>query len=204
MAIESYADLKTELADRFDVESGDIDADTAIDLAEARINRELRSTGMEAAFDETIASGVIAVPTGFLEWKTCYVNSSPITVLESESAQSIYRYWPTRSSDSKPQAIAQEAGNFIFGPYPDSTYNIKGTYYKKFTALSDSNTTNWLITDAVDLIFYGALVEAAEHLADTNRSGLYESRFQSALRLYNQAEQTENFARAMPMYTRLA
>lgn len=180
MAITSYSELKTACANwlaRADLTTYIPDF---ITLAEARIYRELKVRQMETALSSAIASGVLTVPTGYLEMKWAYVNGSPIKALRRASLEELYSQYPTRASDGKPAVFAREGENFIFGPYPDSAYTIKGTYYKKLTALSDANTTNWLITDAPDLILFASLTEAKAFLMDDNRIPLWEARYQSA------------------------
>jgi hypothetical protein len=190
--ITDYASLKASVAARLDQDEANIDADNAIDLCEAKINRVLRIRAMETAFSDTIASGVVAVPTGFRQWKSVYLNTSPIQPLEPCSHDWMLDTYPLRSSDSKPLYVAENAGNFEFGPYPDSGYTVAGTYYATLTALSASNTTNWLTTNAPDLLFYGALSEAWDHLGDPERREFFEGKFVSAL---SQVEQEEEEAR---------
>ena len=76
--------------------------------------------------------------------------------------------------------FAREGETLIFGPYPDSAYTIKGRYYKKLDALSDSNTTNWFITNAPDLLRYAALCEAAPYIQNDARINVFESKYQMA------------------------
>ena len=157
--ITDYATLKTEVANfaaRADLTT---DIPLMISLAETRIYREMRVTEMETALSSAISSGVIAVPTGFLEAKKLYIDGSPVQELERMSLDQLYVKYPDRSANGKPHFFAEEAGNLIFGPYPDSEYTVKGVYYKKLDALSDSNTSNWLITKFQDGILFGSLLE---------------------------------------------
>lgn len=194
MAITSYSELKTAVANWLADDTLTTYIPDFITLAEARIYRELKVRQMETALSSAIASGVIAVPSGYTELKFAYVNGSPTKLLERVDAYSVYSRYPTRSSDGKPSVIAQEAGNFIFGPYPDSTYTIKGVYYKKLTALSDSNTTNWLITDAPDLILFASLVEAKAFIHDDPRIGLWEARYTNARDMFKTQDKKEDFS----------
>lgn len=181
MSITSYSELQTVIKRR--IKRGDELDDYIPDyirLAEARIYRELRVRAMETSLNSTIASGVIAVPSGYVEIKHARIDGSPTQPLTMKSDEWIYANYPTRSADGKPKFIAREADNFIFGPYPDSTYTVKGIYYKRLDALSDTNTTNWLITDAPDLILFGALVEANVDLHNDERATMWEQRYQDA------------------------
>lgn len=180
MAINTFSTLKTAAQnwiDRTDIADR---IDEFIALGEARIYRKLRIRAMETALSDTIASGVIAVPSDYRALKHAYVNGSPTSALEQQSAEYILENYPTRSSTSKPKFIAQDANNFIFGPYPDSAYTIKGTYYAALTALSTGNETNWFTTNAPDLLLYAALAEAAGFEMDDEKEGKWAGRFERA------------------------
>lgn len=191
-AITDYATLKTEVAAWLNRSDLTNEVPGFIQLGEFRIYRDLRVRQMEAALSVAISSGVIAVPTGYLEMKLAYVNGSPMRKLERKDAEWIYLNYPTRSSDGTPKFFAREGTNFIFGPYPDSAYTVKGTYYKKLDALSGTNTTNWLITDVPDLILFASLCEAAPFLQDDARVALWEKKYaQIAARVQLNDEQEE-------------
>lgn len=194
MAITSYATLQTAVANWLASDDLTTYIPDFITLAEARIYRELKIRQMEVALSSAIASGVIAVPSGYSEMKFAYVNGTPIKPLERVSLETLYGQYPTRSADGKPSVFAREGTNFIFGPYPDSTYTIKGTYYSKLAVLSDANTTNWLITDAPDLILFASLVEAKAFIHDDPRIGLWEARYTNAKDMLEKQDKDEDFS----------
>jgi hypothetical protein len=177
MSITTYAELKTSISNwlaRSDLNSyvGDF-----IALGEKRIYRDLRIRAMETALNSSIASGVIAVPSGYVAMKYAYIEANPIGKLARKDAEWIYEKYPTRAADGQPCFFAREADNFIFGPYPDSTYTVKGVYYQRLDALSDSNTTNWFITNAPDLLLFASLCEAAPFLKADNRIQVWETKY---------------------------
>lgn len=175
MTIESFSTLKTHIGDLLTRPELASVIDTFISLGEARIYRDLRIRAMETALSETIASGVIAVPSGYKSLKYAYVETSPVQKLTRKDAEWVYQNYPSRSSGGVPQFIAREAGNFIFGPYPDSTYTVKGVYYARLTALSTDNETNWFTESAPDLLMYAALCEAEPYLMNDSRIQLWNS-----------------------------
>lgn len=190
--ITSYATLQTSIANflhRSDMT--DIIKELIAD-AEFRIANELRIRAMEAAFSSAISSGVVALPAGFLEWQFLYVDDTNAQKLERKDAEWIYTNYPTRSGSGKPVFFAREGDNVIFGPYPDSAYTIKGRYYKKLDALSDSNTSNWFITNAPDLLRYGALCEAAPYMRDDPRVLLWERKYEQVKQRIERTERREN------------
>lgn len=192
--ITDYSSLKTEVANWAARSDLTADIPLMIALAETRIYREMRVTEMETALSSTIASGVIAVPTGFLEAKKFYIDGSPVQELERMSLDQLYVKYPTRSACGKPHFFAEEGGNFIFGPYPDSNYTVKGVYYKQLDALSDSNTSNWLITKFQDGILYAAITEAWLFVRNTIEAQKYDALFQRAKDAYTLADRRRHIS----------
>lgn len=188
--ITSYATLQTafnEYAHRSDLTAADF-----IALGEYRIYRELRIRAMETALSSAIAAGVVAVPSGYVELKYAYVDGSPTSPLIKKDAEWIYANYPTRSSSGQPRYIAREGDNFIFGPYPDSTYTIKGLYYKKLASVSAGS--NWLITDAPDLILFASLCEAAPWMQDDARIAIWEQKYAQIKERIQKQDRDEEFS----------
>lgn len=190
-AISSYATLKTAMADW--LARDDLTSYLAylIEAGEERIYREMKVRQMETAFSSSISSGVVALPSGFRGWKSLRVDGSPSTPLQPVDLDTLYRMHPLRSADAEPLRFAINGSNVEFGPYPDSAYTIKGTYWKKLDALSDSNTSNWLITDAPYLLLWAALSEAAVFIQNDPRIGVWEGKYQSAKGLLIEEQRAE-------------
>lgn len=178
MALANYGDLKTAVANFLNKTNLTTYIPDLIALGEARVYRELRIRTMETALNLPIASGVIAIPSAYVELKHAYVDGSPVQILTRKSAAWIHENYPTRSSDGKPKFIASDSGNFIFGPYPDSTYTVKGTYYQRLTALSDSNTTNWFTTNAPGILLFAALSETEAFVKNDPRIELWQAKYE--------------------------
>jgi hypothetical protein len=194
MAIDSWTTLQTAVGNwlhRDDLEDFIPDL---IALGESRIYRDLRIRAMESAFSAAIASGVIAVPTRYRALKFAYVNTSPVGKLERKDAEWIYYNYPTRSSDGQPRFIAREGENFIFGPYPDSAYTVKGVAYCALAPLSDSNTTNWFTANAPDLLLFSALCEAEPFLVNDARATLWEQKYALAKARIQREDDEEEFS----------
>lgn len=148
---------------------------------EAKLLRILRIRQMETALSGTVSSGVLAVPSDYLQLKYAYVDRSPIQWLEVTTAENIYNTYPVRSGGEIPVLIAREAGNFIFGPYP-SNVSIKGVYYAKPDLLrDDSDGSNFLTDDMPDLLLYGSLLEAEPFIKNDPRVALWQTMYERAL-----------------------
>lgn len=190
MSISNYSELQTAVASwlhRSDLTS--IVPDLIV-LGEKRIFRKVRCRVMETALSDTIASGVIAVPSDYLELKYSYINSTPVNNLTKASASQIYQEFPLRSSDKKPTKIAREGSNFIFGPYPDSAYTVKGIYYAKPTSIVSS--ANALFLANPDLYLFSALCEAAPYIKDDPRLVIWEAKLTSIIEDIRNEDADEN------------
>lgn len=156
-------------------------------LGEKWIFRHVRTPDMEAALSVTLSNGVGTAPTGFLGLKYAYVDGSPAKALRTTTPGQILAQFPKRSSDRKPEWIAFDAGTFIFGPFPDSNYTIKGTYYKRPGVLSSAVYD--LFTNNPDLYLFASLAEAETILGEDKRVPLWKSkRDEIALALNREAQ----------------
>jgi hypothetical protein len=63
-------------------------------------------------------------------------------------------------------------------PTPSGSFDAELLYYAKIPALSDSNTTNWLLTESPDLYLYGALAQTAPYLKEDERMGVWAGLYQ--------------------------
>ena len=188
--ITSYATLQASIADFLHrTDMTDAIKDFIAD-AETRIANELRIKAMEAAFSEAIVTGTVALPAGFLEWQFLYVDGDSVRKLERKDAEWIYTNYPARSDAGRPVFFAREGETLIFGP-SGGDYTIKGRYYKKLDALSDTNTTNWFITNAPDLLRYGALCEAAPYTQNDERIAVWERKYEMAKKRIRRTERRE-------------
>lgn len=194
MTISTYSELQTALEGWLHRSNLDSQITDFIALAEARIYRELRIRCMETQLSSAIASGVVAVPSGYIEMKHARVDGNSPMPLQRKNDEWIYANYPTRSSDGLPKFFAREADSFIFGPYPDSTYTIKGVYYKRLTALSDANPTNWFTTNAPDILLFGALCEAAPYLVNDARTMIWEAKYGTVRDAIQREDKQEEFS----------
>jgi hypothetical protein len=72
-------------------------------------------------------------------------------------------------------------GNFRLAPQPNGETTLELTYYGKIPTLSDSNTTNWLLTKSPDLYLYASLMQASPYLKDDERVALWATAMGQAM-----------------------
>lgn len=179
MAISNYAELQTAVVNW--LHRADLTAliPDFILLGETRIFREVRCRVMEKALSSAISSGVVTVPTDYLEMKSVYLDGTPTRKLQRVEASQIYDQFPMRTVTGKPSMIAREGSSFIFAPYPDSSYTVKGIYYAKPTSIQSA--TNALFTAYPDLYLFAALCEALPYIAQDERAMFAERKLSAII-----------------------
>ena len=73
-----------------------------------------------------------------------------------------------RSTTGKPTTFTILGDTIRFSPKPDATYTAVMNYFKRFSALSSSVSTNFILTNHPAIYLYGALFHAANFLGGIN------------------------------------
>ena len=183
MAIGTFAQRKTATANWLDRSDLTDRIPEFITLAEARFNRVLRIRDMETvstAISTTAGTREYNLPTGFVQMKEFHLSTDPITPLAYITPEMMSRM-QAGSSKSKPQVFTIIADKVRLGPNPDAVYTTSMLYYKAFTALSDSATTNDMLTNNPDVYLYGTLLEAEPFIMNDERVQLWAIAFKQAI-----------------------
>jgi hypothetical protein len=181
MAISTYAELKTTIAGWLDREDLTDVIPDFIALTESRHRRDFKIRRMETRVTaSTIAdTEYYSLPDNYVAMRNIQLNTDPKTSLEYLTPEIMDRV-KGGSSTGKPKAYSIIGNNFQLRPIPDSVYEIEMLYYKYFTPLSDSNTTNDMLTYHPDLYLYGSLVEAEPYLQNDKRLQTWASLYDRA------------------------
>lgn len=175
MSITTHAELKTAVSNWLKRSDLSTYLDDLVMAGEKWIMRKVRATEMETSMSVSISgSGTATPPSGFLGFKYSYIDGSPARKLVTRTPAQIFERFPNRSSSGKPEWIGYDAGSFIFGPFPDSTYTVKGTYYKRQGPLSSGVYD--LFTNNPDLFLFAALAESEPFLKNDKRVALWMSK----------------------------
>lgn len=170
MAFDTYSDLKAEIALWLNRQDLTTQIPSFVRLAEARFSRELLCRQQETRSTATLSEQFLALPTDFKSMKQLQVNSDPVAPLLFVAATELDKERQLISDVAgKPRLFSIIGSEIEFAPVPDAEYEVEMVYYAKITPLSDSATSNWLLTDHPDLYLYGSLMQAAPYLHDDER-----------------------------------
>lgn len=178
MAFNTYTTLSNSLAAWIARDDLSSYIDDFVALGHERLAQEIRIRAIETALSVTISSGVATIPSNYLELKHAYIDGSPAYPLEIKDSGYVYERYPTRSATAKPRVIADDGASFVFGPYPDSNYIVKGVYFKKPTVLSGSTATNEWTDNVPDLLLWACLSETGPFIKDEKQTKVWEDKYQ--------------------------
>lgn len=177
MAITNFAELKTAIADwmaRSDVSGSAADF---IALAESRLNRELNPVETDTTLTGTLNSRRIDISSLSLV--------APIALFlvdgdEMELTQRSDGTFPYDDTSGEPSLWALDGTNIDFDRPLDEAYSFRFRYWGRF-ALSDSATTNWLLTNHPDIYLAASIVWGGAYIEDMTKIAFYKGILDEAI-----------------------
>lgn len=180
MAITTYAELQAAIADFLNRDDLTSIIPSFIYLAEADVARKLRHWLQERKVRTSFDEEYEFLPDDWLE--TIALRHEDGTEIELIGVRDM-AHFKQSASTGKPKFYRVEAGRIEVYPTPDAGYNVDLLYYGRIPALTDTNTTNWLLVNHPDILLYGSLMHAAPYLGEDARvsiwGGLYAAGLQS-------------------------
>ena len=181
MAITTYSELQSSVGDwlnRSDLSSVIPDF---ITLAEAQFNRSIRHRKMVTRSTATISERYSATPTDWMQTVALNLQTDPIEPLEYITQEQINEKRHASSASGRPKYFTMVGTEFEVYTSPDASYTAEVVYYGKVEALSDSNTSNWLLSLSPDIYLYGALIQSAPYLQNDERLGTFFGLYEKAI-----------------------
>lgn len=195
MALASYSDLQTAVASWLNRPDLTAAIPDFITLAEKKLDRALRTTEQIKRVRTTVDEEYEALPSDFAELISTFIVESPTTQLTQLSvADFINQGFTTAEQPTHFTIIGQ---NLRFGPVPTETFTLELVYYATIPALSDSATSNWLLTRAPDVYLYGALIEASPYLREDTRTIVWKTLYDEQVARLNNESQRQQYTKTI-------
>lgn len=194
----NYAAFKAYLA-RFVWRNGDTvfeaDLDNMVNMAHARLNRDLRIQRMVVVADADLIADSITLPANYLEMRTI-TSDSPPAPMQYVSPYERERIKLANASTFQPiYTIANDALYFV-GPMAatdDPARSIIMTYYSKIPDFATTNAS-WLADDYLDLYTYAVLRHTPAYLKEDERVALWKNEYDETLASVMNAEAGRRYA----------
>lgn len=185
MAITNYTELQAALT-RY-LRRGDLAASLPdfITLAEAKLNRLLRTQQMEKQASGMLSSAELALPADCLEIRQLDI-AVPGGVLRTRYVTP-EQFAEQAVTAGTPAYFTVIGRTLRLNPAPQGNdYTL--TYFGRLPALSPITVDNWLLLSAPDAYLYGALAEAAPYLKDDGRLAVWKQQFAEVIGDLQQAD----------------
>lgn len=173
MSLDTYANLKTEIAAWTHRDDLTNYLDTFIDLTETELNNKLRMSEMENSTSITITSGDFTLPTGFLEMREVHLSGSPDKTMEYLTPFQFTLKDNNESGSPKYYTIEGDAGK----TYPRDSSTLEMVFYKSITALDSTNTSNFVLTRFPMIYLHGCLKHAYVYARDMEAAQIHGMEF---------------------------
>lgn len=176
MSLATYADFKAAVADwltRADLEQQIPDF---IRLADATLNKVVRSTRMTANADVTVNANTRkgALPADMLETLYVQIKTDEDYPLEQVSPEQLTVLRRSRMrAGGLPRFYAVVGREIELVPTPATQVTLDVAYYKAIPALVSPTDSNWVLQYEPDLYLYTTLLHAAPFLQDEGRAALF-------------------------------
>lgn len=213
MAIQTNADLQSQIAAYLNRSNLTQQIPTFIQLCEARIyygckekgleSAPLRIAPMEQAAHATFSEQKVALPADFLAKRVLLLydgiqtgcDSPPGGVRELDYLTPVV-FWRryAHQTTGKPRNFTIGNGNIILGPIPDGSYTGEVLYYQTFPALTLPGDSNWILDNAPGAYLWGSLIEAYRYIRNMDQAAAAANTFSGIINALNDSDQADAFS----------
>lgn len=203
-AFADYSSLQTNIGNWLLRDDLSANIPTFIALAEAELNRRLRTRQMVVRSRTTANDRYISLPSDWrMAWNIQVVDGDyPLEYLSPVELDRWRQQDHRNVTEPKFYTIFGDTLELAPSPTASDPIEIELIYFSDIPALSVSNTTNWLLQEYPDLYLYGALKHTAPFLMDDQRLAVWENLFETALASAN-AEATQARRSGAPLRRRI-
>lgn len=201
MAITDFSSLKAGIADnmaRSDLTSA-LDDFVAFSTQYFNFGGDnladppLRCREMEAVTDITPASGVCALPSDYLQYRRVVeklATRRPLKYITPDAAEVLY---PSRYAGLATSFTIIGSSLYTF---PLASNDVELTYYQKIPALSDVNTSNWLLAAHPQVYLRAGMVMACHYIKDFQQAEVNRGLLRALVAGLNGSNSMANYANA--------
>ena len=189
MTISTYTELKTEVADFSHRTDLTAKMDTFCVLAEAVINKDLRTLDMETILTVTFNDAFYDLPADYMEIRAIHLEKDgarvPILSLSPQQLDVMY----SRATGTA-SAFAIHGGKLELRPAPSTTDTVDGdiSYFARVSTLT-SNATNDILTKFPMIYLSAMMLQVYLYLQDDEELTKWVSVYQTQITAANKSAQ---------------
>lgn len=207
MSIGTYAELQSAVSAWMLRASTDAVVTAAqvqnyIFLCEAELNRVLKVRELETdvALPTVQNQAYLTLPSDFKKIASLEYDDNSANLDQVGSRQELKRKWGNVSQ--QPTEYAIFGSKIYLGATPDAIYTSHLYYYKAIPALTDTNTTNAILTAFPDLYLSGAIRQGCMQTSNKDKKAEAEENYVAAIGMVRQADMDNRISSNARMKTR--
>jgi hypothetical protein len=170
-----------------------------IRLAEARFDRELRTSNMIGTSLIETSDIVIGVPDDCLEVILMSPWSPSVAQYSQMDSLTLAQEVKQRILTGEPRGFALMDGGIRIVPPPLGLTKYELVYYRSVSRLDDIQYTNWILQTAPDLYLYASLAAAAAYLKNPEEIGVWAQSAADMIDKINERSLRSEYARGKPL-----
>jgi len=181
VSFTTYAGLQTEIAEWLGRDDLTSRIPGFIELAEGYANRILRTQDQYTIAEAVADSEYLALPDDWLQTINIDRTDTVCGELEYVTPARMVELRRGYAAQGRPKHYSIVGGRLRLLPVPDAEYTLRMEYYARVPALSESNTSNWLLEAHPDVYLHGALLFANKYLRDIEAMAVAKGDLDEAL-----------------------
>jgi len=192
MALDSFTNLKASLA-KWLWRTGETDTETYIPdmiaMAEAHFNRVLKCREMVATDSALVVTdGVATLPGGFRAMLSIRETAYNHDRIKPKPIDDIERFDDISTGCLQFYAIVGSEIHF----WPRTSSTVRMRYRKSLDALTDANTSNWLLEAHPDIYLYQCCISGEAFNLNDQRVAMWKAKVAEAINDLNEQQVLEN------------
>ncbi len=190
MNLGSFSGLKAAVAEYLGQDNLTSQMDVFVNIAESRFDYRLRVREQENFANSTIVAGdtTIDLPENFRGMRALHIVGEPNLTIQYVSPEQLNEIDNTAG---RPKYFTIRKDKILLNCESDSTYVVRIHYVAKFSSLSNSNTSNWILAEKPEVYLYGTLQAACEYTRDDTAAANYGALFNIALQELKNSDEYE-------------
>ena len=184
-----YTQLQTNIADFLNREDLSEQIPMFIELAEARISRDLRERNMQVRAEAMVYSEYMRMPCDWVETIRVIADDRILRLADQFNIERVKLTGPVAF-----YRHVEDKFQFLPAPSNKEGSRVVVEYLAEVSKLTDEAPTNWLLDKYPDIYLYGALLAATSYLQDDQRIPLWTQAYGEAVRSANMASDRADYS----------
>lgn len=185
----TYDELQVQVGDWLNRKDLAAQIPTFIQLAEARIRRDLRDRRQQVRAEAQVYGEYMTLPCDHVETIRVIADDKILRLADKFNIErfellgpvSFYRHY-------------NDQLQFMPPPDPDLGARVVIEYIAEVTPCSEQNQTNWLLEQSPDVYLYGSLLAAEGYLQDDGRIPIWAEAYGEAVSALNMASDRAEYS----------